>query len=122
MAEALARHLAADVIEASSAGLCPLGKIAALTSAVLAEEGIAIDRQRSKRLHEVENSPAELVINLSGRPIENYFDSEEPNIEDWNVPDPYGRPLAAYRQSREEIRRRVIELADRLRAAQKASH
>ena len=62
------------------------------------------------------------MINLSGRPIKNYFDSQEPNVEDWNVPDPYGLPRAAYRQSREEIRRRVTKLADRLRAAQKPSH
>lgn len=41
MAEALARHLGSEVIEASSAGLMALGYIAAPTQAVLDENGIA---------------------------------------------------------------------------------
>ncbi|MGC1580579.1 MAG: hypothetical protein WA766_03800, partial [Candidatus Acidiferrales bacterium] len=37
MAEALARHSASDVIEAASAGISPLGRVADLTRKILVE-------------------------------------------------------------------------------------
>src|SRR5207245_672292 len=66
MAEALARHLAADVIEASSAGTAALGMIAKLTSVALAERGVRIDGQYSKQLQAKDGSAADLLINTTG--------------------------------------------------------
>src|SRR5262249_38096767 len=48
MAEAIARHVAPDVIEASSAGLEPLGYISQHTKTVLTETGVPSNEQRSK--------------------------------------------------------------------------
>jgi len=117
MAEALARHLAADVIEASSAGLSPLGYITLPTVAVLSESGVSCDGQTSKSLREADPATADLLINMSGRSIENFFDSGKPPVEDWDVGDPFGSDLEIYRNIRDEIERRVIELAGRLRAS-----
>ena len=49
MAEAIAKHSASDVIEASSAGLVPFGEIPNTTLAVLQERGISADGQSSSR-------------------------------------------------------------------------
>jgi arsenate reductase (thioredoxin) len=116
MAEALARHLAADVIVASSAGLVPLGFLAPTTREVLAEIGVSCDGQTSKPLREQDIAVADLLINLSGRPLENLFDAPT-LVEDWEVADPFGRDLEFYRRTRDQIERRVAKLAERLRAA-----
>ena len=113
MAEALARHLAPDAIAASSAGLTPLGYVSPSTRAVLAEIGISSAGQESKPLREKDVAGADLLINMTGRPI---FHARTP-VEDWQVPDPFGRDLAVYRRTRDEIERRVTELAKRLRAS-----
>jgi protein-tyrosine-phosphatase len=94
MAEAIARHLAADVIEASSAGLTPFGDIPTTTIAVLAERGFSAKGQSSKPLSLEELSAADLLI---------------------NVGDPFGLDLAVYRRIRDQIETRVEDLAQRLR-------
>jgi arsenate reductase (thioredoxin) len=115
MAEALARHLAADVIEASSAGLNALGYVATPTLAVLRENGVASDGLVSKSLGTIDLGAIDLVINLSGRPIGKHLAAKALPVEDWEVGDPFGFDLALYRQIRDEIEGRIVDLADRLR-------
>jgi arsenate reductase len=117
MAEALARHLASDVIEASSAGLSPLGYIAAPTVAVLSESGVSCAGQTSKSLREASVETAGLLVNMSGYGLKNRLDREDLPVEDWDVGDPFGSDLEIYRGIRDEIERRVVELARRLRAS-----
>jgi arsenate reductase (thioredoxin) len=113
MAEALARHLAPDAIAASSAGVTPLGYVSPSTRTVLEEIGISIASQESKPLREKDVASADLLINMTGGPV---FHGSTP-VEDWQVPDPFGRDLAVYRRTRDELERRVTELAKRLRAS-----
>ncbi len=115
MAEAIARHLAADVIEASSAGLAPFGDIRGTTIAVLAERGFSAEGQSSKPLSLEELSAADLVINMTGRGGESTFSAPTLAFEDWDVGDPYGLDLAVYRGIRDQIETRVEGLAQRLR-------
>src|SRR5467141_4137295 len=115
MAEALARHLAADVIEASSAGTAALGMIAKLTSVALAERGVRIDGQYSKQLQAQDCAAADLIINMTGMPGKTLFDADQMKVEDWDVEDPYGSDLEAYRQTRDDIEERVGNLSNRLR-------
>ena len=117
MAEALARHLASDVIEASSAGLSPLGYIAAPTAAVLSESGVSCGGQTSKSLRQAGVESADLLINMSGYDVKNHLDREDLPVEDWEVGDPFGSDLAIYRGIRDEVERRVLDLAQRLRAS-----
>jgi protein-tyrosine-phosphatase len=114
MAEAIARHLAADVIEASSAGLVPFGDIPATTLAVLAERGFSAEGQRSKPLRPEDLSAADLVINMTGQSGASIFSEPTPPIEDWDVGDPYGSSLVVYRGICEQIEARVEDLAQRL--------
>src|SRR5580700_6398118 len=115
MAEAIARHRAADVIDASSAGLVPFGEIPGTTLSVLRERGIPIDGQSSKPLRSEDMSAADIVINMTGRSGATIFTAPVTPVEDWDVGDPYGYDLAVYRQIRDQIEARVEDLARRLR-------
>jgi arsenate reductase len=121
MAEALARHLAPDLIAASSAGLYPLGYIAAPTLAVLAENGVGSEGQTSKPMREDDLRAADLVVNMTGRAAKYLFDDRMLPVEDWDVGDPFGSDLEVYRKIRDEIERRITDLAARLRAADAAA-
>jgi arsenate reductase len=119
MAEALARHLAPGVIEASSAGVMALGYVAPPTHAVLKENGVPCDGLVSKPLRVVDLEAVDLIVNLAGRPIEKHLDGRALPVEDWEVGDPFGSDLAVYRQIRDEIERRVLDLIARLRREEK---
>ena len=115
MAEALARHWAPDVIVASSAGLAPLGYLSSGTREALAEIGVSCDGQDSKAVRDQDMAAVDLLINLTGRSVENLFDLLPP-VEEWQVADPFGQNLECYRRTRDEIERRVLDLAARLRS------
>lgn len=115
MAEALARHLAPDVIEPSSAGISPFGRIVDTTRRVLLERGVSVDGQWSKGLREVQPDQADLVVNMTGIPGMALFPTGR--VVDWDVPDPYGEDLSVYREIRDEIEERITALAEQLRAA-----
>jgi arsenate reductase len=115
MAEAIARHSAADVIEASSAGLVPFGDIPTTTLTVLSERGFSAEGQISKPLRPEDLFAADLVINMTGRGGKSIFSAPTPLLEDWDVGDPYGLDLAVYRKIRDQIEARVNDLAKRLR-------
>jgi protein-tyrosine-phosphatase len=114
MAEAIALRDAADVIEAASAGLSPLGFVAAQTKRTLAENGYPNDGLESKSILQASWDAADLVVNMSGRPRERAF-LEFSKVEEWEVEDPYGEDPEVYQRIFEEIRRRVRGLAERLR-------
>jgi protein-tyrosine-phosphatase len=114
MAESIARRIAADLMEPSSAGLSPLGRVEALTKQTLMINGYSADGLESKPVLHSALAEADIVVNLSGRPKDLAF--EDPaNVEDWIVEDPYGADAEVYQRIFEDIERRVAKLADRLR-------
>jgi arsenate reductase len=115
MAEAIAKRLAADVIEPWSAGLVPFGEITGPTLAVLVEHGFSADGQYSKPLVPDALLAADLVVNMTGRSGAAIFTESTPPVEDWDVGDPFGFNLAVYRTIRDQIELRVENLARRLR-------
>ncbi|HUK53589.1 MAG TPA: low molecular weight phosphatase family protein [Candidatus Binatia bacterium] len=116
MAEALARHHASDVIEASSAGISPLGVIADPTRQVLLERGILMPGHSSKGTTEANIHAAEMIVNMTGIHGKALFRENLPTpVVDWEVTDPYGDELGVYRRVCDEIEALVIELAARLR-------
>jgi protein-tyrosine-phosphatase len=120
MAEAIARREAGDVIEATSAGLYPLGEIPSHTQKALEQSGYSAEGLKSKRIAPDVWNRADLVINLSGRMRELEFEDYE-KVEDWDVEDPYGEDPATYQRILQEIRGRVRGLAQRLREEQRAA-
>ncbi|HTP68676.1 MAG TPA: low molecular weight phosphatase family protein [Dongiaceae bacterium] len=123
MAEAVAREHASDIIEASSAGLAPLGYIAEPTASTLAANGYSADGLSSKRLSPKAIEETDLVVNLSGLPIDCL--PSRVKVEEWRVEDPYGADTAKYQRILEEIEGRVLALAARFRSLpnrQRAHH
>src|SRR5260370_12155941 len=117
MAEGIARHAAGDVIEASSAGLIALGFVAGSTVRVLEEFGYSAEGLRSKMLTREAVDSADLVINMSGRPVVAQLVKGKTQVEDWEVDDPYGEDPDAYSGTIQDIERRVEYLAELLRSA-----
>jgi len=118
MAESIARRDAADVIEACSAGLTPLGFLPVLTMQTLAANGYSIESLCSTPITREVWDAADIVINMSGVPRQLAF-VDFGKVEDWDVQDPYGSDPVLYQTIYEDIRRRVAQLAERLRAAAK---
>ena len=116
MAEAIARRDDEDVIEASSAGLTPLGRIEEMTRKTLTENGYPAEELESKSMLLAEFDKADLVINMSGQRKELAF-HDPSKVEDWQVQDPYGEDAEVYQRIFKEIEKRVAKLAERLRSA-----
>jgi arsenate reductase (thioredoxin) len=116
MAEAIARRDASQQIEASSAGLAPLGFIAEMTTQTLLRNGYAADGLASKPISSDAWESADIVINMSGRAREFAFRNfrEHAKIEDWEIEDPYG-DSGKYQGTYEAVQWHVLELARRLR-------
>ncbi len=116
MAEAIARYDAADVIEAHSAGLSPLGYIADLTKQTLMKNGYSADDLTSDPLTPEVSGAADIIINMTGRQRDRSFSPmDQGKVEDWIVQDPYDSDPETYQRVFEGIRRRVNQLAVGLR-------
>jgi len=120
MAEAIARHEASDVIEATSAGLFPMGMIPEMTRQTLLSSGYSEEGLASKGLQEFAPEGVDLLVNLSGHPGLLVFESYR-DVEEWDVADPYGENSATYQRILEDIQGRVRDLARRLRDQQSAA-
>ena len=114
MAEAIAHYDAAEVMEASSAGLYPLGYLAELTKQTLMKNGYSANGLASDRITRESIDGADIIINMTGTPNEQAFEGKK-NVEDWLVEDPYGEDPETYQRGFEGIRRRVNQLALSLR-------
>lgn len=114
MAEAIARYDAADVMEASSGGLYPLGYVAELTKQTLMKNGYSASGLTSDPIAREAMDAADVIINMTGTPSEHVFGGRE-NVEDWLVEDPYGEDPETYQRVFEGVRRRVNQLAQGLR-------
>jgi protein-tyrosine-phosphatase len=119
MAEAIAKREAADVLEASSAGLYPLGEIPDETQETLSRNGFSVVGLSSKPITNRIWNEADLVINLSGRIRDIAFD-DPAKVEDWDVADPYGANPAFYQTILEQLQQRIRLLANRLRQQRKS--
>jgi arsenate reductase len=119
MAEALARHSAADVIIPESAGVSPLGRIAEETRRALSEKGIGVDGQSSKGVDAVSEFHPDIVVNMSGIPGKALFPTGE--VLDWDVQDPFYADMETCRRICDDIETRVTALANRLRAKVESS-
>lgn len=114
IAEALARHLYPDLIDAESAGTAPLGNVARETLAVLQEHGIRAEGLYSKGIPDVaEFFDPEIVVNISGHSINGFF--PHTRTLEWEIRDPYGSDPQLYREIAGQIEQLLKDLAEELR-------
>ena len=120
MAEAITRYDAADVIEASSAGLSPMGSIAEQTKETLILNGYSADGLTSDLFTRQAADAADIIINMTGTQREIFWHPEK--VEDWVVQDPYGSAPETYQRVFEGIKRRIDQLALGLREKRESKH
>jgi arsenate reductase len=113
IAEGLARMLALDVLEPSSAGSRPGTDVNPMAVEVMREVGYDMSGHRPKSVQTVRNQSYEYVITMG-------CGDECPFIpaahhEDWAIADPKGKAIAAFRETRADIERRILDLAQRVK-------
>jgi protein-tyrosine-phosphatase len=128
MAESIARKVAADILEPTSAGLYPLGSLPETTIHTLLANGCSIEGLHSKPLRRQAMEEADLIINMSGGSLDYDFHGhthENPalarKVETWKIADPYGEDPATYQRIFEQLESRIVLLAGRLRTAQQTT-
>ena len=114
IAEGIARSLAPPEIKVWSAGSRPTS-VRPEAIAVLGEIGIDISHHRSKLVDEIPAGEVDTVITLCGEQECPLFLGKARRLH-WGLPDPAAvtgsaeERLAAFRSTRDELRRRLAEL------------
>lgn len=112
MAEALFNKLAKGKAVAVSAGDRPASKVDEKAVEVMKEIGINITRQRPKALTMKTVEEADIVITMGCGA--NVCPVVPKHVEEWNIEDPAGKPIAKFREVRNEIQKRVKKLVNAL--------
>ncbi len=115
MAEGFFNKCAPKGYHAVSAGTTPAGEINPLAVQAMKEIGIDISRQKLKIITDdmIRNSAKAINMGCMDR-------SDCPllflnNHIDWSIQDPKGRPIESVREIRDQIERKVKELAESLK-------
>lgn len=113
MAEAFAKALAKDWVEAQSAGLSPAPIIQDQTYEVMLDQhGIRLEGQHPKGIEMLARESFDVVVNLSGQPLPRM---RAARMLDWQVRDPIGRGDSVYQAVAEQIGKLVLGLVTELR-------
>jgi arsenate reductase len=96
--------------EARSAGSRPESQLHGSVVDAMNEAGIDISSRRPKGFTDADVEWADLVVTMGCGDVCPFFPGKE--YVDWNLPDPAAMPVDEVRALRDEIRRRVTELAD----------
>jgi arsenate reductase len=107
MAEAFANHYGGDVLVAASSGLSPTPGVALNTVLAMEEMNVDVSRHVPRLYNPVKVAEYDLVVNMSG----SYLPGRPPKeVVEWQVYDPYGSPIEAYRTARNDLEQRVMRL------------
>ena len=109
MASAFAQYHKGDKLEVESAGSAPAQYINPLMEEAMKDKGIDMAYRKPKSIEETTGSGTpDLIISMGCGDACPFFPGV-PN-EDWNLPDPAGKPIAFMRQVRDEIEEKVKRL------------
>jgi arsenate reductase len=115
MAAALLRRLAGDGVVVRSAGSAPASEIHAGVAAAMKEIGLDTSGEFPKPLADEYVKAADVVITMGCGDACPVFPGKK--YEDWQVPDPAGKPVEEVRAIREDIQGRVTRLMQELGVA-----
>jgi len=113
MASAFAAYIAGDRIDALNGGSTPANAINPLMVEVMHEKGIDMGFRRPKSIEQAILKEKPDIIITMGCGEECPF-VPGARTENWDLPDPAGKPIEFMRNVRDEIEKRVIELNDKL--------
>ncbi len=116
MAEGFARTYGSDVLRALSAGLAPAMSVAPLTHKVMLEKNIDVGDIFPKPFDDMMKD-ADLIVNISGHELPGLPVAP---VEVWDVRDPIGESEEVYREVRDEIETRAMQLILGMRARNQA--
>ncbi len=111
MAEAWAKTLGKGKTEVYSAGTEEYPFIKPRAVQVMAEVGIDMSGQHPKRLEDIPES-FDVLITMGCHAECAYVPAE--HREDWNLDDPSGKPLEAFRETRDLTKEKVAGLLRRI--------
>ena len=109
IAQAFFEKYAPEDVRAESAGQAPAEAVWPEVVEVMREVGIDLSEKRPKKIDLEMQLHADWAITLACGGTCPYVPGI---VEDWDVPDPAGRPLDEVRQIRDELERRVRDLID----------
>jgi arsenate reductase (thioredoxin) len=111
IAEGFFRKYAPEGYETLSAGTQPISQINPLAVQVMKEIGINISKQKPKDLSEDMMRNSDKIINM-GCMDRNFCPTLFiPKVIDWGIENPKDKPIETVREIRDEIERRIKELA-----------
>ena len=111
MAEGIAKHLSKGKISVQSAGTKPEKIITLFAVQVMKEIGIDISYQEPKLITIDMLSVSTHFISM-GRGVQEACPVPigVPNIEDWDIEDPWGKDIQFFRKTRDIIKENVVNL------------
>jgi protein-tyrosine-phosphatase len=114
MAEGFFRKYIPRGYSTLSAGTKPSGEINPLAIEVMKEVGIDISNQKSKEITEEMMRDSTKIVNMGCMDKSFCPTLFIPNVIDWGIEDPKGKPIEKVREIRDDIDRRVRQLAAEL--------
>jgi protein-tyrosine-phosphatase len=122
MAEGYFRKYAPEGYEPLSAGTKPTSQINPVVIQVMNEIGIDISKQRAKDLTEDMIRNSDKIINM-GCMEKNFCPTLFiPKVIDWGIGDPKNKSIEEVREIRDEIERRIQELAADISVAEEENN
>lgn len=115
MAEAFARMMAGDGVQAASGGSRPSGTVNPRAIKSMAEVGYDLGAHRSEGLDDLPTGPFDVVVTMGCGDTCPYVPARR--REAWEVTDPKQLPPDEFRAVRDDIRRRVAALLAELGVA-----
>ena len=114
MAAALLERLGGDRVRVRSAGTHPADEVHPGVLEAMREVGIDLRERGPRRLEDRAVRDADVVITMGCGDECPFYPGRR--YEDWDLPDPAGKPIEEVRGIRDEIERRVRILLESLRA------
>lgn len=112
MAEAWAKELGRDVIEAYSAGTENYPEVKPKAVQVMEESGIDMSEHHPKLLSDIPED-VDILITMGCNVVCPYIPNT--HTEDWGIEDPSGGTIEDFREVREIIKVKVEDLIDRIK-------
>ena len=122
MAEGFFKKYAPEGFVPASAGTKPISQIDPLAIQVMNDIGIDISKQKPKDLSEDMMRNSDKIINMGC--MDNNFCPTLfiPKVIDWGIEDPKGKQIEQVREIRDEIERRIKELATDISVAEEENN